>query len=115
MLPYIWGGIQNTGPNTNDVADWPRSTVAKNGTNYDDFVKLTVSESFKTYIMFRPSGTDIKDVPLKYISWSWSGVATYTNSGWSLENPGQSHSEQTETTEYPVGFHLVTPNYVPDI
>ncbi len=110
---YIWGDTQSTGMNTFDRTDNPRITIAFNG--IVDWVKRTVNESFKTYIMFRPPGTDFKDVPLKYVSWSWCGVVTWGTSGWELVGNGQSASQPTETTVHPTWSHPVSSTYVPDI
>ncbi len=46
----------------------------------------TVSDSARMYLMYRPPGPNVCDVPIAYVSWSWGGTATYTNSAWALSS-----------------------------
>ncbi len=49
-----------------------------------------VSEKFDTYAMYLPPGSDVRWVPLKKTTWSWSADVTRPGASWSLwkDSPG---------------------------
>ncbi len=78
------GGALNFlhGPYTGDAADSP-SVPLSNG-----FQMITISDSFSTFFMFRPTTVDLW-VPLYRIDWSWSAQAqpsAASPNGWQLSS-----------------------------
>jgi hypothetical protein len=58
------------------------------GISLSDSISASVSDSFRTYMMYVPPLTDSRPVPLKRVDWHWSGEASLNASQmWQL-NPG---------------------------
>jgi hypothetical protein len=64
-------------------ADAPAIDIASVAARPDRPVILRSGTAFRTYAMYRPAG-DSQWVPLVYFDWSWSGVATYDGTRWTL-------------------------------
>jgi len=61
---------------------------------------VSASDSFDTTLMFRPIWG--KWVPLRHVTWSWSGVATNGVRGWGLQTGGNTvNPPDQDTTTYP--------------
>jgi hypothetical protein len=45
---------------------------------------ITIDDTWKMYLLFKPGGDDSSYVPLRRIDWRWSAAATQTNSIWSI-------------------------------
>ena len=109
---YQWGG-HNTG-NSDQVKDNPSIGLVGDGIEEGNWVKHESDEVFTTYIMFRPPGDDVRDVPLQFVQWTWKGVALKGPLRWYLD-PGtgdQSASSPAETTMHPQWLHHVAGNYI---
>ena len=86
---------------------WVKFTDALRGTEdspgvliFSNDFYVSANDNFEMYLMF------VKDipVPLKKITWGWSGEAVPdTNSpcGWSLQNPHITPPKPEDTTDYP--------------
>lgn len=73
-------------------------TDGRSGTLYD---RVEVQESFRTHLMFRPTGGIWVGVGL--LEWSWSGKARYENGEWVLEERDwTSFPSGTTTVRFPV-------------
>jgi len=92
--------------------DSPAQAVDNNYTNY------RVMESFKTYVMYVPPGSDVQPVPLHEIDWNWktpgsTGVQK-PDGGWSNWPDGTDAGTVTSTssakqTVHPVWTQLSVP------
>lgn len=66
------------------------------------YKKATASDSFTMWLMFKPTGSDSIWVPLRSVSWGWSGTAVKNDSGeWSLENQNTYTGNCIVTTNHP--------------
>jgi len=63
--------------------DSPASPLFRNGRFGTLYDRLEIKESFRTHLMFKPTGGIWVGVGL--LEWSWSGTAVYANGGWTLE------------------------------
>ncbi len=61
------------------------------------------------YLMYRPPGANICDVPLACISWCWGGVATYKNRKWVLSSSSVQSDPPFKTPYHPT-WNLVNSN-----
>ncbi len=60
------------------------------------------SDTFDMYLMFQADGESIP-VPMKKVSWTWSGTATQTNGSWILLDPQYPvNGTGTNTFEFPL-------------
>jgi hypothetical protein len=69
---------------------------------------------YEMWLLFRPDGLKTHFVPLRAVNWSWSGSATNTATGWSLENGTASNSvnpSDFETEIYPRWTNNITNQY----
>jgi len=53
--------------------------------NYDKYYR---NDSFKTYLIYRPTGNSTIWVTLSVIEWGWSGTAEYISNEWELTAGG---------------------------
>jgi len=88
----------------------------------DVYYKLTRSDSFKTYFMFKYIDPDVTSswVPIRKIEWNWSGEASY-NPGedeWDLDSKSDPTISSSVTTTYPTWDgnveHLEYEDYDPE-
>jgi hypothetical protein len=76
-----------------------------------DRLKVTVSNSFEMWLLFKPD--EGQWVPLRAVNWSWSGSATNIGGTWILES-GATNSfnpQDFDTKTYPQWNSNVT-NYI---
>jgi hypothetical protein len=60
-----------------------------------DFVyQVKGSGSFTTYLTFKPNTTGAIRVPIRQISWNWSGAATNLSGAWS--GAGSAHADTND-------------------
>jgi hypothetical protein len=73
------------------------------GSECDGFIETSVDDSFETWFMWKPSGTDSIYVPLAKFTWDWGGTATQNNGAWPAApaNPKQPDPKFSDTTVYP--------------
>ena len=63
---------------------------------------IEITESFQTYLMFRPAGTASRYVPLRKINWNWGGKATATDNWTNVTDPvSVADAEGAETNQHP--------------
>lgn len=63
---------------------------------------IEISESFQTYLMFRPPGTASRHVPLRKINWNWGGKATSADNWTAVTDPVSAvDAEGAETDQHP--------------
>jgi hypothetical protein len=63
---------------------------------------IEISESFQTYLMFRPAGTASRHVPLRKINWNWGGKATSADNWTAVTDPVSAvDAEGAETDQHP--------------
>jgi len=106
-----------TGDNVKTNKDYPYIGLKGDGIDEGPWVMHRGDESFKVYIMFRPPGNEFKDVPLKYMQWTWRGIARKGPIRWYLElNSGYATaSSSDETSTHPEWKYRVPPiTYVSD-
>ncbi|MBS1329017.1 MAG: hypothetical protein HP043_03335, partial [Dialister sp.] len=70
----------------------------------DEYIALTTTTHFRTWIMFKPAGNDSIYVPLRSLKWYWTGAAKLNSAGvWvkggELDTKVTSASQ--ETTDFP--------------
>lgn len=56
------------------------------------YTQRTVNDGYQTYLMFKPSIANSIWVPLRVLSWSWSGTATLSGGTWNLSNANHSQN-----------------------
>jgi hypothetical protein len=69
-----------------------------------------ISDSFQTTLMFDPETGSSIAVPLKLITWHWSGTADNLSMGWQLTSSPDAHavdSSDQDTTAFPVWTNIV--------
>jgi hypothetical protein len=112
---YQWGW-NNTG-NSDSVNDFPFIGLVGDEIDEGNWVMHEGNEVYNIYIMFHPPGTDVRDVPLRYVQWTWKGMALKGPLRWYLDSGSgdQLSTESTETTLHPQWIHQVSRQYVPDI
>jgi hypothetical protein len=78
--------------------DSPRS-----GVDPCDYEGVSANDSFTMYLMFKPSGANSLWVPLRQVSWNWSGSAgRFTTCGWILSSASHStNPTDQDSTDYP--------------
>lgn len=56
-------------------------------------VRVSVNEQYMMYLMFKPDLPSSSWVPLRHVSWGWSGDATLNlnTGGWSIDNGTACH------------------------
>lgn len=68
-------------------------------------LKSTANDTFKMYYMYKPTGLNVPAiwVPLKVISWDWSGEAVPQGKEWVLNSSPTSRNatQATDTTDFP--------------
>ncbi|MEA2563845.1 MAG: hypothetical protein QOH06_5349 [Acidobacteriota bacterium] len=81
--------------------DSPGSPLYRNGRHGTLYDRLEVKESFRTHLMFKPTGGIWAGVGL--LEWSWSGTAVYENGEWTLaERDWTTCPTGTATVRFPV-------------
>ncbi len=66
---------------------------------------VQINDSFKTYTLYRPPGTDSLFVPLKNLNWYWQGAAAPNPNAsevWSVSNPAALWSFLADFPAHPV-------------
>lgn len=72
------------------------------------YKKYSANESFTAWVMYIPEGNDVIPIPIASLDWSWSGVATKTNSIWGLTSSSNSQNPSgTATSTFPEWKGLV--------
>jgi hypothetical protein len=67
-------------------------------------------DNFKTFLMFQPTNESSINVPLKVITWSWSGAADTNSGGWYLSSLPSSFSMDHvghDATEFPSWTNVI--------
>ena len=81
------------------------------------YQKVSVSDSFNMWLMFKPSISGSIWVPLGQVNWNWAAGATRTGSPntWTVD-AGSNHSQTVvNSVIHPIWTKLVVPsNYVPE-
>lgn len=95
-------------PNAIETADSPGLRLTL---EYD---YATVNDSFQTWLMFKPSGTNSIYVPLRRVNWSWAGAAERPGTlNWTLV-PGSASNTQNppdaDSTTHPTWTRRVLLN-----
>ena len=63
---------------------------------------IEITESFQTYLMFKPAGTASRHVPLRKINWNWGGKATAADNWAAVTDPVSEVDEASaETDQHP--------------
>ena len=85
--------------------DSPRSAV-----DPCTFSFISVSDSYTMHLMFKPSGANSLWVPLRQVSWNWSGSGgRFTTCGWILSTSNHStNPTDQDSTDYPTWTGNVT-------
>jgi hypothetical protein len=74
--------------------------------------QVSDSSSYRTFLMFQPSGSGGISVPLKLIGWNWSGIAEFNtnNNSWTGTGTAPAPSPNgTDTTQFPVWTNVLGP------
>lgn len=79
-FPYgaIW-----TLPGLGGDVDSPAITIS-GGNPGGTYSKLTASDSYTTWVMYKPATTGAIWVPLQSYTWSWAGTVSWLNGAWTL-------------------------------
>jgi hypothetical protein len=103
-------GIDRTYPypfnptNSNDMDDSPRQQltgVVQNGNTFN-WKRVEVNDTAKTWLMFKPDTMGSIWVPLAFINWGWSGVATKSGSGWVKDSSSTSGPTNGSPLAFPI-------------
>lgn len=82
---------------------WVTLTRTNNGSPENG---ATASDSAKMYLMYRPPGAHVCDVPLAYVAWGWGGTATLTNGTWVLSSPSVQGNASVPTCFHPTWMQV---------
>jgi hypothetical protein len=115
---YAWksGGYyidQEFPYSVDDFNDSPAQQLESSGLFQYSEVKV-IGEAYKTWLLWRPAGTDTIDVPLKRIDWSWSGHVQKSGGTWSLISSSDPSPSTIDTTLHPEWTWTI-PNDVADV
>jgi hypothetical protein len=66
---------------------------------------ISKSDSFETTLEFKPTSVSGTWVPLKLVSWGWSGAASAPS--WSLSSPSNPNPTAGDATTYPFWTNLI--------
>ncbi len=94
--PYS-GGFVADGQINRQIGDSPSEGA-------DSLFRTTIriNDSFQTYLMFRPNGTDSRDVPMRKANWNWGGEATAADNWVAVSNPvGEADAQGAENNNHP--------------
>ncbi len=73
------------------------------------YKKVTVSDSFTMFLMFKPTVSDSIWVPLRSVNWSWTGEASKDSQGqWSLDASSKNTGNSSETSTHPTWSGNIT-------
>jgi hypothetical protein len=76
-----------------------------------DLLQDTADDSFEMWLMFKPTGTGSIWVPLRKVSWSWSGAASRSGSTWTLNSSSHStNPSDADSTTHPTWTRNTTSN-----
>jgi hypothetical protein len=95
---YPYGGVRTADGQLNRaIGDSPSEAA-------DSLFRSTIKivESFQTYLMFRPDGTDSRYVPLRKANWNWGGEGTAADNWAAVTNPvGDADAQGAEFNDHP--------------
>lgn len=104
---WAGAGLDNTFPynpstSTNDSPSTPLT---------NDLLQKTVNDSYEMWLMFKPSGTGSIWVPLRKVSWNWSGAASRSGTTWTLNSSSNSvNPADPDSTSHPMWTRNVKDN-----
>lgn len=104
------GSFPYPSASSNSANDSPRSPLD------NTLLKKSADDSFEMWLLFKPSGATSIWVPLRKVSWSWSGVATRNGNIWDLSSPSNSvNPASVDSTTHPEWTRVINlQNWVPE-
>jgi hypothetical protein len=101
--PYPFSSAQSsfaqttftTGTGANTMVDAPRAYLDDLWLNFPNIgynpahtTQMQIAETFQTYLMFKPPGSNVRWVPLSYIMWGWNANVGYAGHIYFLNSSG---------------------------
>lgn len=82
------------GDATNDTPETPLENT---------FLEVSVNDGFEMWLMYQPDLTGAIWVPLRKLTWSWSGAASRGSGDiWTLNSSGKTVTPAVDTTTFPI-------------